>query len=100
VQSNQDEGAATADSDDDEDPPVPPFSNLYKRTELHTHAPVGHLLYNLGFTAFTNDDPSNSILTDLCASHWSSFQKPKVRKAVKLTIKIKRPTTGGASKGH
>ena len=55
---------------------------------MHTHASINDLLYNLGFVAFTGKDPNNRVLTPLCASRWLSFQKPAVRKAVKLTIKL------------
>jgi len=78
------------DFDQDNRPTTaPPFSGRYKgKCEIHTHASVNNLLYNLGFVAFIGDDPNNLVSTPLCASHCLSFKKPDVRKAVKLTIKV------------
>jgi hypothetical protein len=68
---------------------APPFSSRYKRRcEMHTHASINGLLYNLGSVAFTGKDPNNQVLTPPCASKWLSFQKPAIRKVVKLTIKL------------
>jgi hypothetical protein len=84
-----DDGNESNDDNNDLQLTAPPFSSRYRRKcEMHTHASINDLLYNLGSVAFTGKDPNNQVLTPLCASRWLSFQKPAIRKVVKLTIKL------------
>ena len=66
----QDDG----DSDDDvEEAMAPPFSRRYRNFELHTHAPIKHLLYHLGPAAFLGDNHANLTLTTVNAGLWLSL---------------------------
>ena len=68
---------------------APPFSCQYCNSELHTHAPIKHLLYHLGPTAFVGDSHANQALTATNAGLWLLLTQKAVSEALKkLRVKI------------
>jgi len=78
------------DSDEElEEAMAPPFSCQYRNFELHTHAPIKHLLYHLGPTAFVGDNRTNQALTTTNADLWLSLTQKAASEALKkLRVKI------------
>jgi len=59
--------------------------------ELHTHAVAEHVLYHIGWDAFTGNGSHNMHLTPDAAKHWNSFTKPAAQKALTKLLKLKIP---------
>jgi hypothetical protein len=80
--------------DDDVSGPIlsPIFASHYRQAHLHTHAPIGHLVYHLGPSAMSPLSPGHLTLTKAGAKTWYTFTRPGlVRKAVEKLPKLKIP---------
>ena len=83
----QDDG----NSDDELEEVALPFLGRYRNFDLHTQAPIKHLLYHLGPVAFVGDNQSNLTLTDISHGLWLLLtQKATTEALKKLKIKVPR----------
>jgi hypothetical protein len=82
--------AQNDDNDDGvEEAIAPPFSGRYRNFDLHTHAPIGHLLYHLGPTAFVGENHGNLTLTNANAALWTTLTQKIVAETLKkMRLKI------------
>jgi hypothetical protein len=55
--------------------------------EIHTHASAEHVVYHIGWNAFTSQGSNHLQLTSDAAKHWNSLTKPAAQKTLaKLKI--------------
>jgi hypothetical protein len=82
--------ANDSDSDVDmEESSAPTFSGRYCGHDLHTHAPINHLVYHLGPGQLRGENRSHMMLSPACASIWLSFTQKVAKEALKkMRIKI------------
>ncbi|KAH0580426.1 hypothetical protein H2248_001929 [Termitomyces sp. 'cryptogamus'] len=82
------------ESDEDTDTTRPEFTCSIngKKSDLHTHAPVDNVIFNLGLHALVSDDVLHKSLMPLAASQWNVLHctklKPILTKAPVLKICI------------
>ena len=82
--------------DDNLDPdvpiPQPIFVGDYQHAHLHTHAPIGHLVYHLGPTAMTPMTLGHFTLTEAATKSWHTFTHAgQVQQEVAKLPKLKIP---------
>ena len=72
---------------------APLFSGQYHGHDLHTHAPINHLVYHLGLCAFQeNNCFAYLMLIAAHASAWVVYNKAAAKEALK---KMKLKILGG-----
>lgn len=68
---------------------MPIFTGRYRGHELHTHAPINHLIYHFGPGELCGENRSQMVLTAASASIWLSFTQKAAREALKkMRLKI------------
>jgi len=72
-----------------EEEAAPTFTGHYRGHELHTHAPINHLVYHFGPGELRRENRAQMALTADSASIWLSFTRKAAREALKkMRIKI------------
>jgi hypothetical protein len=72
-----------------EEEAAPTFTGRYHGHELHTHAPINHLVYRLGPGELRGENRAQMVLTAASASIWLSFTQKAAREALKnMRLKI------------
>ena len=89
----QDHSQQMDDEDEDTATETPLFSCQHGgcQTELHTHAFAEHVIYHIGWEAFTTKGSHNLHLTEDAAKHWNSLTKPAAQKTLAKLPKLKIP---------
>ncbi|KII93766.1 hypothetical protein PLICRDRAFT_674207 [Plicaturopsis crispa FD-325 SS-3] len=82
---------AVAESSDDDDDAMdvdsdigPRFTCCYRKSHMHTHAPLAHLVYHIGGSPFESSSfsYSNATLKPFEASRWRTLTRPTVRRII------------------
>jgi hypothetical protein len=72
-----------------EEETMPTFTGRYHGHELHTHAPISHLVYHFGPGELCGENRMHMMLTPASASIWLSFTQKAAREALKkMRLKI------------
>jgi hypothetical protein len=70
----------------------PIFAEHFRNADLHTHAPINHLIYHLGPKAMVPLSAGSLTLTDSAARSWHTFTRPgAVREELEKLPKLKIP---------
>ena len=68
---------------------MPTFTGRYHGHELHTHAPINHLVYHFGPGELCGENQTQMVLTAASALIWLSFTQKAAKEALKkMTLKI------------
>ena len=71
----------------------PPFTCRQHTFDLHTHAPINHLVFNLGKRPFTTENDGMLMLSEEAARHWISLTSVRALQLLPK-LKIRLPRTG------
>lgn len=68
------------------------FSRTYHKADIHTHAPIQHLVYHFGKNAMQPLETGTVSLNPDASRQWNTFTRSgPVRKAVETLPKLKIP---------
>ncbi|KAH7906443.1 hypothetical protein BJ138DRAFT_1094126 [Hygrophoropsis aurantiaca] len=95
MKANNSQISFSFDFDDNTHTTTPPFTSCEHKFDIHTHAPIEHLVFNLGKKALNGDKTGPCTLSVEAAICWNSLTTSKV---LQQLPKLKIP--GGRMQGN